>query len=169
MKIKVFLILPIIALVLFASCKKDTSCDYKDSTVVAPATEVASLQDSLTKYGITASAHPSGFFYEITNPGSGAIVSNLCSNITVAYKGSFFNGETFDSTVAGTTAYFALGRVIVGWQKGIPLVKSGGSINLYIPPALAYGPESITDPNTGEVVIPGKSYLVFEVNVKDIQ
>jgi FKBP-type peptidyl-prolyl cis-trans isomerase FkpA len=60
-----------------------------------------------------------------------------------------------------------LGQVIPGWQKGIPLVKGGGSINLYIPPSLGYGANAY--PPTGTVIIPGGSNLVFNVNVISIK
>ncbi len=155
---------------LLNSCiKKDTACNYLDSMKVAPAAEISALGDSLAAHGITnATLHASGFYYTITNPGTGAIVSNLCSNITNTYTGSFFNGVVFDSTKTGSQATFPLGAVIVGWQKGIPLVKAGGSINLYIPPSLGYGSNPVKDQSTGAVIIPANSYLVFNVNVVSI-
>ena len=159
----------VIAVFLLSSClKQDSKCSYNDSNVTAPEAQINNLQDSLNKYGITgAQTSPSGFMYVIKEQGSGPGVTNLCSNIRVNYKGMFFNGKVFDSTQAGAPAYFALGGVIVGWQKGIPLISQGGKINLYIPPSLAYGPKDITD-NGGNVVIPGNSYLVFEVEVLSI-
>jgi FKBP-type peptidyl-prolyl cis-trans isomerase FkpA len=161
----------VITLFIFSSClKKDSKCGYSDSTIVAPDAEKQALSDSLDKYNITnATLHNSGFYYTIINPGTGPSVSNLCSNITVSYKGEFFDGRIFDSTKTGETAYFPLGGVITGWQKGIPLLKAGGEINLYIPPSLGYGAVDVTDPRTQAVVIPKNSYLVFKVHVVDIQ
>lgn len=157
------------SLVFMASCvKKDTTCRYVDSTTVAPASEVSSLQDSLAMYGITALPHSSGFFYKINSAGSAPSVANLCTTVTVTYKGQLFNGNVFDSTGANLTASFQLGQVIVGWQKGVPLVNKGGDIDLYIPPSLGYGPNAIKD-NNGTVIIPANSYLVFNVHVVDIQ
>ena len=159
----------VITLFIFSSClKKDSKCGYSDSTIIAPDAEKQALSDSLDTYNITnATLHASGFYYTIVNPGTGPSVSNLCSNITVTYKGSFFDGKIFDSTKAGETAYFPLGGFITGWQKGIPLVKAGGEINLYIPPSLGYGANDF--PSSGTVVIPKNSYLVFKVRVVDIQ
>ena len=160
----------IIAFIFLAGCsKKDTTCGYVDSTVIAPASEVQQLQDSLDLYGISATKHPSGFFYKINAPGSGTGVANLCTNIVVTYKGKFFNGNIFDSTKTGLVANFQLGEVIPGWQKGIPLVSKGGDIDLYIPPSIGFGANPRTDPSTGNVVIPGNSYLVFNVHILDIQ
>lgn len=158
-----------IAVFFLSSClKHDSKCSYPDSSVTAPEAQVNNLEDSLAKYGISgAQVSPSGFWYKIKEQGNGPSVVNLCSKITVNYTGRFFNGVGFDSTQAGAPAYFELGGVILGWQKGIPLIKEGGKIDLYIPPSLAYGPNDIKD-NTGKVVIPGNSYLVFEVEVLKI-
>ncbi|MEO8111177.1 MAG: FKBP-type peptidyl-prolyl cis-trans isomerase [Ginsengibacter sp.] len=161
------LFVPVFALMIFVtSCKKDAGCGYSDSSTVAPATEVQQLQDSLAAYGITATSAPSGFFYKINNAGSNPFISNLCSNITLTYKGKFFNGTVFDSTAIGSVANFQLGQLIVGWQKGVPLIKKGGDIDLYIPPSLGFGPSPRTG---GPVTIPGNSYLVFNVHIVDIQ
>jgi len=152
----------VLASLVIAGCvKSGNKCSYNDSMVVAPASEIDSLRNLLQDSGIIATQHASGFFYTINQQGSGASVTNLCSNVTVTYKGSFFNGNVFDSTATGQVATFQLGQVIVGWQKGVPLVNKDGDLTLYIPPTLAYGP--------GNVVIPGNSYLVFKIHVTDIQ
>lgn len=160
--------LPVLGfLFVLTSCIKDENkCSYPDSTVTAPSAEISALQDSLNKYGITGtSLHPSGFFYKVTNPGTGNFVNNLCAKITVTYKGTFFNGDVFDQTQGSNTATFPLGGVIIGWQKGIALVKGGGDIELYIPPTLGYGSMPVTNPTTGAVIIPANSFLVFKVQV----
>ena len=168
---KKILLISLIAAGALSSClKQENKCGYTDSNVVAPMGQQSALLDSLTAYGITdVTLHPSGFYYKIVNQGSGPSVVNLCSNVTVDYAGSFFNGKGFDSTKIGSPAYFPLGQVIVGWQKGVPLINKGGDINLYIPPALAYGSNGARDPQTGALVIPGNSYLVFKIHVVDIQ
>lgn len=165
---KIFLIF-LVAVVFIAGCvKKDNTCGYADSAAVAPAAEVQQLQDSMTLYGITATQqHPSGFFYKINAQGSGTGVTNLCTNITVMYKGKFFDGRVFDSSKTGEVTNFQLGQVIAAWQKGVPLVSKGGDIDLYIPPSLAYGADPV--PRSGPVVIPANSYLMFNVHIVDIQ
>ncbi len=160
----------VMTLLILGSCvKNETKCNFNDSTVTASDSEKHALQDSLTAHGIIATAHPSGFFYTINNQGTGQAVSNLCSNLTVTYKGSLLNGHVFDSTATGNVANFQLGNVIVGWQKGVQLISKGGDITLYIPPSLGYGANPVTDPNTGAVVIPGNSNLIFTVHIADIQ
>jgi FKBP-type peptidyl-prolyl cis-trans isomerase FkpA len=162
--------LPAIALVVFASCsKKENTCGFTASTVVAPVSEQQALQDSLTAHGIQATRDSVGFFYTINEPGSGPTVANLCSTVAVFYKGSFLNGKIFDSTATGIPSIFQVGQVIPGWQKAIPLIAKGGDITLYIPPSLAYGTRNVVNPNTGDTIIPANSNLVFRVALADIQ
>lgn len=170
MKLEKFLWVLVGATFVFAGClKKNTGCGYVASSATAPDSEVTKLKDSLYNMGINSvSQDPSGFFYNITNMGTGNPASSLCSTITVSYKGSFLNGATFDSTATGATASVQLGQLIVGWQKAIPLVGTGGSITLYLPPSLAYGPNNVND-NSGNLVIPGGSYLKFTIQVVKIQ
>ncbi|HNA01242.1 MAG TPA: hypothetical protein PLN49_10290, partial [Ferruginibacter sp.] len=106
----------------FSGCKKSSpeGCGYSESTLVAPASEVATLQAYITANHPTAIQHPSGLFYEITAPGSGANPS-ICSKVTVKYSGYLTTGAKFDENLTGVT--FSLGDLIVGWQKGLPLVK----------------------------------------------
>ena len=164
------------ALIILASCiKTDNKCGYSDSTAVAPASEVQALKDSLAAHGITATQDPAGFFYTINSQGAGPSVTILCTVLSVTYKGAFLNGHVFDATKFDTTVTpnrplpvdFQLGGVIVGWQKALPLINKGGDITIYIPPSLGYGPNNY--PNNTNVVIPGGSNLVFNVQVVDIQ
>jgi FKBP-type peptidyl-prolyl cis-trans isomerase FkpA len=148
--------------------KRDTKCPYTDSQAVAPTAEVDSLKKILQDSGVVATQHPSGFFYKINSNGAGPGVTNLCSNLTVTYKGSLFNGHVFDSTGTGKVATFQLGQVIVAWQKGVPLISKDGDMTLYIPPSLGFGPAARMD-SQGNVLIPGNSYLIFNVHVVEIQ
>ncbi len=168
---KLFL-LPLLVLILLASCSKkkaSNSCGYTPSTIVAPVAEQTALHDSLTAHGITnVTLATSGFFYSVNQPGSGSSPTSLCSTVAVFYRGGFLNGQGFDSTSTGTPAVFQLGQVIPGWQKALPLVAKGGDITLYIPPSLAYGSTPVKDPS-GNVVIPANSNLVFHVVIADVQ
>jgi FKBP-type peptidyl-prolyl cis-trans isomerase FkpA len=169
---KTFLFLSFLSISLFAmeSCKKstDNSCGYPVSNVIAPLSEQQNLQDSLTAHGIQATMAPSGFFYKITAPGSGASATSLCSTVAVFYRAGFFNGKGFDSTGSGSPAIFQLGQVIAGWQKALPLISKSGQMTLYIPPSLGYGAQDVKD-SSGNVVIPGNSNLVFQVVLVDVQ
>jgi FKBP-type peptidyl-prolyl cis-trans isomerase FkpA len=62
----------------------------------------------------------------------------------------------FDQTQ--TPLLFPLAQLITGWQLGLPLVKTGGKIRLFIPPTLGYGDRVLDD-------IPAKSVLIFDVTI----
>jgi FKBP-type peptidyl-prolyl cis-trans isomerase len=80
--------------------------------------------------------------------------------VTVQYKGTLAQtGAKFDSSYdRGEPVTLSLGKVIAGWQQGIPGMKVGGKRRLVIPAALGYGAQ----PQTG---IPANSDLVFEVEL----
>lgn len=79
------------------------------------------------------------------------------SNVTVAYKGYFTNGNVFDQSKAEGIS-FGLNQVIKGWTEGIPYFKTGGSGVLLIPSHLGYG-------STNNGPIPGGSVLIFDVKL----
>lgn len=154
--------------ILLSSCLKDNDneCNYDECAFKAPDSEVATLQAHITANNITATKHCSGFFYRIENEGTGDR-PEACSNVAARYRGTYLNGNPLDQS--STPVGFSLGNVITGWTNGVPLIKEGGRIVLYIPPALAYGPNDYIDPRTGNVVVAGNSYLVFEIDLVDVQ
>jgi FKBP-type peptidyl-prolyl cis-trans isomerase len=76
-------------------------------------------------------------------------------------------GRKFDSSRdRGQPFSFPLGggRVIRGWEQGIPGMKVGGTRRLVIPPDLAYGPRG-----AGNGVIPPNATLLFEVELLAVE
>jgi FKBP-type peptidyl-prolyl cis-trans isomerase FkpA len=147
------------------SCLKsgERTCAYPQVAIVAPQAEQDSLKAYLDSNHIQATLHPAGFYYKITNPGTGTDTMLLCSEILIDYRGQFKNGQEFDK---GTDVYFVLGALIEGWKKGLPLIKKGGEITLYIPPSLGYGSQDYKNADN-VVVIPGNSILIFNIKLKD--
>ncbi|MCL9982236.1 MAG: FKBP-type peptidyl-prolyl cis-trans isomerase [Erythrobacter sp.] len=83
--------------------------------------------------------------------------------ITVHYEGRLLDGTVFDSSYArGTPATFPLGRLVEGWQRAIPNMGVGETIEIAIPSDLAYGP-------VGRGPIPPNATLVFKVELIAIE
>ncbi|MBK7883643.1 MAG: FKBP-type peptidyl-prolyl cis-trans isomerase [Chitinophagaceae bacterium] len=141
---------------IFLSCKKsDDRC--LETNYSAPSSEVAELASYVPNDAIQ---HPNGFYYRILGSGFG-IKPTICSTVTVKYIGySLPDNKIFD--VATNAVSFSLGQLIIGWQKGLPLIGEGAEIELYLPPSLAYGP-------TGSGNIAPNAYLRFNIQLIDVQ
>jgi FKBP-type peptidyl-prolyl cis-trans isomerase len=135
-----------------------------DSNTCTPKT-VQSEQAQIVAYaaanGITATAHSTGLYYQVTNTGSGA-TPTLSSKVFVTYTGKLTNGTVFDSQTNATLTGWTLGSLIAGWQIGIPLIQKGGSIKLIVPSSMAYGCQGVG-------TIPANSILYFEITLVDVQ
>jgi FKBP-type peptidyl-prolyl cis-trans isomerase FkpA len=146
------------------SCMKSSnnSCNYDPCSLVVPAAEITKVENYLASKSITdAVKHCSGMYYKIETAGTGN-TPNVCGNVAVKYKGYFTSGAVFDQNATGIS--FNLSQLITGWKNGIPLIKAGGRIILYVPPSLAYGPNDRKDAN-GNVIMPGNSMLIFEIDL----
>lgn len=140
---------------LVSGCVKDTSCDPKSVD-----SERTTIVNYAAANSISATAHTSGLYYEITNPGAGASPTST-SGVKVTYTGKLLNGSTFDS--ATTPVDLPLGQAIQGWQIGLPLLKEGGSMKMIIPSSLAWGCQG-----AGSGVIPPDAIVYFEVTLVDV-
>ena len=90
------------------------------------------------------------------------------ATVKIHYRGTLTTGAEFDSSYTrGEPAEFALRDLIQGWQEGIPGMKVGGKRKLTIPYQLAYGERDVKD--GGRVIIPGKSTLVFEIELLGVR
>lgn len=106
-----------------------------------------------------AKTTPSGLMYIIQQEGAGES-PKATDQVTVFYKGTFTNGNLFDSNFGKEPISFGLNQVIPGWTEGLQLMKPGGKAIFYIPYELAYGANG--HPSG---VIPPKSDLIFEVEL----
>lgn len=133
-------------------------CAYDPCAQKASAAEIQSVQDFLTANGITAQQHCSGLFYRIDTEGTGAS-PGICSAVRITYEGRLTNGNVFESTTSPVA--FNLYQLITGWKNGLPLIKAGGRIYLYIPPSLGYG-------SAANGSIPANSILIFRVDLLEV-
>jgi FKBP-type peptidyl-prolyl cis-trans isomerase FkpA len=158
----------VFALIFFGCSKpgnnnENRACNYDSCALKAPASEIQDVQTYLTANSITATQHCSGLFYSIETEGTGAS-PEACSFIAAKYVGKLTDGTIFDQSPPGQYLQIYLSQLIKGWINGLPYIKAGGKIHLYIPPTLGYGSVEKRDQN-GNVVIPANSILVFDVEL----
>jgi FKBP-type peptidyl-prolyl cis-trans isomerase len=125
------------------------------------AAEAAFLAENGKKPGVKTTA--SGLQYEVIKEGTGPrpIETDM---VKVDYVGTFIDGTKFDSSLdAGQPAVFPVGQVIPGWVEAVQLMRVGSKYKLYIPSALAYGPEG------SQGGIAPNSLLIFEVDLLSIE
>ena len=93
--------------------------------------------------------------------------------VSVLYVGKLTDGTVFDSSAAHNNQplTFVLGSqdMIPGFQIGVNGMKVGGQRVMAVPAKLAYGDKPVTNPQTGAVLIPANSTIVFEVQLVDVK
>ncbi len=145
---------------------------HSDGTHATPSAKVGKAVGDASDTGMSdgmppdanwAVVLPGGLKYTDVKEGTGDTVSNG-QTVNAHYSGWLArNGAEFDSSrKGGKPIEFSLNGVIKGWQNGIPGMKVGGIRRLYIPSAMAYGPQ-------GTQGIPPDSDLIFEVKLISFQ
>jgi FKBP-type peptidyl-prolyl cis-trans isomerase FklB len=82
---------------------------------------------------------PSGLQYKVLKAGEGKKPA-ADDIVTVQYRGSFLNGQEFDSSYKRKSSVsFPVKSVIKGWQEALQLMPAGSKWELFVPPDLAYG------------------------------
>lgn len=144
------IILPVVILCIvaigFTSCRKESMIQSNiDHDRIVNYVKSHDLKGQYTN---------SGIFYAISDTGSVQHPTDS-STITVDYKGYLLDGTVFDQQTNFTDPLYDL---IKGWQQGIPLIGTGGTIKLIIPSALGYG-------TSGSGSVPGNAVLVFDITL----
>ena len=95
------------------------------------------LEKNKSKNGIVVL--PSGVQYRIIEEGEGSR-PGLEDTVKVHYRGSKISGHEFDSSFArGVPEEFPVNSVLRGWQEVLPLMKTGATWQIFVPPELAFG------------------------------
>lgn len=121
----------------------------------------AAGEQFLLENGKRAEVHttPSGLQYEIVKQGDGPRPT-AGDSVTVHYTGKLIDGTVFDSSEdRGEPATFGVTQVIPGWVEALQLMNVGSRWRLFIPSALAYGPQG-----AGGLIGPNQT-LVFDVEL----
>lgn len=119
----------------------------------------AFLEENKTKEGVKTL--PSGLQYKVIQEGEGTPPTKD-DKVRVHYRGTFIDGTEFDSSYKrGKPAEFNVSQVIPGWTEALQLMKPGAKWQIFIPAALAYGPQ-------GNQRIPGNSTLIFDVELLEV-
>lgn len=104
----------------------------------------------------------SGLQYEVIKEGDGP-QPTAADQVVVHYTGKLIDGTVFDSSEErGTPATFGVSQVIPGWVEALQLMKAGSTWRLFIPSALAYGPQG-----AGGIIGPNQT-LVFDVTLIEV-
>ncbi|WP_417371184.1 FKBP-type peptidyl-prolyl cis-trans isomerase [Gelidibacter japonicus] len=142
-------VLIVLVFAFLTACNSDDTIDFKEKNNEA-------IIAYIDKNNLEAQKSGSGLYYIIDEPGSGK-QPVATSNVTVAYKGYFLDGKTFDQSDANGIS-FGLQQVIKGWTEGITYFKEGGKGKLLIPSHLGYG-------SKGRTGIPGGAVLIFDIHL----
>ena len=140
---------------------KPAASDYAASSARAPAVNTSACEPA-----------PATLVAKDLEQGTGRTAVPLATAL-VHYTGWVYDpckpdhkGAQFDSSVGKPVPFgfrIGAGRVIKGWDEGVPGMKEGGKRLLVIPAAMAYGDRQVGDK------IPPNSTLVFEVNLVALQ
>nr|6TZ7_C Chain C, FK506-binding protein 1A [Aspergillus fumigatus Af293] len=106
-----------------------------------------------------------GVTKELKSPGNGVDFPKKGDFVTIHYTGRLTDGSKFDSSVDRNEPFqtqIGTGRVIKGWDEGVPQMSLGEKAVLTITPDYGYGARGFPP------VIPGNSTLIFEVELLGI-
>jgi FKBP-type peptidyl-prolyl cis-trans isomerase len=118
------------------------------------------LKENKDKDGVVTT--DSGLQYKVLTEGDGPVPA-ATDRVKVHYRGTLINGKEFDSSYERQEpVVFKLDSVIPGWIEALQLMKVGSKYQLFIPPALAYGPREV-----GPEIGPNTT-LIFEVELVGI-
>ncbi len=163
---KIFLLLPLFAILTFCSFESHAQTAKKRTTT---GSRKVSSKNAYRRRPIIrptgAITTASGLTYIITKKGTGRHPIKG-ETVIVHYTGTLTDGTKFDSSRdAGKPFSFPLGagRVIKGWDEGIARMRIGEQAILIIPSSLGYGERGAGG------VIPPDAKLIFIVELVDIK
>lgn len=135
-------------ILIFNSCKKEYE-DIKDI-------DDAKIQAYIKSNNLPTVKDPTGFYYQILDPGTGGTMLNKDSvfyNVTV----KSLNGEVYFAPTAFATAKDYLGYVVPdAYRIAMNAINRGGKVRVIVPSYLAYG-------KNGNGPVPSNEVIVSEI------
>ncbi|AEH11425.1 Peptidylprolyl isomerase [Candidatus Protofrankia datiscae] len=107
-----------------------------------------------------------GVSVETLSPGDGKTFPRKGDTVKIHYVGTLLDGTKFDSSRDRGSPFvtqIGVGKVIKGWDEGVPQLSLGQKAVLTVTPDLAYGSHGFPP------VIPPNSTLRFEVELLGIK
>jgi FKBP-type peptidyl-prolyl cis-trans isomerase FkpA len=154
------LLAPLAALAI--ACGSDDPAPTGNSVPSSPATETFASSLGVNIAAMTKKSDNLYIQDLVVGTGAEAIVGRT---VRLHYTGWLANGTQFETSIGGQPLdpfVLGSGRVIPGWDQGIPGMRVGGKRRLVIGSALAYGP-------TGQGKIGPNQTLIFDVELVSAQ
>lgn len=151
---------------LFVACKSDPPYDENTQATIDDDSIRKILGANIANFKRTED----GLFYRILNePDTGVTVKNQTDTVFLHYVGRFLDGTLYDSTatrIDSLATRFVFNTAIEGWIKGIPFIKTGGTIRLIVPSTMAYQNVAVGRPPID--TIPPNSIFDFTIRLVKI-
>ena len=159
-KVKLHLLVIVAMLSFVTSCLVDSDKAKAYDPEKRLSLDIEIIDAYLEEKDSTAEIHESGLRYAIHELGTGSIPASE-SYVSIAYDVRLLNNdsEVFDSR---DSVRFNLMQANQGLQIGIPLIREGGSITLYVPSV--YGFQNVFFGS-----IPPNSNLIYYVELLDVE
>jgi peptidylprolyl isomerase len=110
---------------------------------------------------------PDNIQYKIIKAGNGR-KPQKGDTVSIAYKATFIDGKLFDQATADKPMQASIGKLIPGMDETLRAMQPGEERLVVLPPELAYGEKDLRG-NDGSVLIPGNSFLVFDITLLAVQ
>ncbi|KAI0711598.1 hypothetical protein C8Q76DRAFT_797876 [Earliella scabrosa] len=136
-------------------------CCYNHDHGLSPLAPVPALLAAV----LTVAVVCQGVTVESITPGDGKNFPRRGDKVTIHYVGTLLDGKKFDSSRdrgAPFETEIGVGKVIKGWDEGVPQLSLGEKAILTATPDYAYGARGFPP------VIPPNSTLKFEVELLKI-
>ncbi|KAF9920991.1 FK506 binding protein proline rotamase rapamycin-binding protein [Linnemannia zychae] len=107
-----------------------------------------------------------GVMKTVIKAGDGKTFPKIGQTVVMHYTGTLENGSKFDSSRDRNEPFITpigVGRVIRGWEEGVPQMSLGERATLEISPEYGYGDRGVPP------IIPPKSKLIFDVELLAIR